>query len=193
MKSIWNGAITFGLITIPVRLYSAVEEKTLRFHQLHEADHGRIRYKRTCSACGEEVTYESIVRGYEYEKDRYVVLSEEELDRLPEETIRAIDVVSFVPLAEIDPTYFQRSYYVAPEPTGIKAYRLLEQALGESGQVGVAKVTLREKQRLATLRRRDGVFVLETMYWPDEIREPAFEQLDKRVEVREQELAMAKT
>ncbi len=191
MRSMWNGAITFGLISIPVRLYTSVEEKSLRFHQLHATDNGRIRYKRVCSACGEEVAYDEIVKGYEYEKDRFVVFSEEELDRLPADVIRAIDIVNFVPLSEIDPIYFQRSYYVAPEPTGLRAYRLLEQALAASGRVAVAKITLREKEHLATMRIREGVFVLETMYWPDEIRLPEFEVLTKSVEIRTQELAMA--
>jgi len=191
MRSMWNGAITFGLISIPVRLYTSVEEKSLRFHQLHATDNGRIRYKRVCSACGEEVAYDEIVKGYEYEKDRFVVFSEEELDRLPADVIRAIDIVNFVPLSEIDPIYFQRSYYVAPEPTGLRAYRLLEQALAASGRVAVAKITLRDKEHLATMRIREGVFVLETMYWPDEIRLPEFEVLKKSVEIRTQELAMA--
>ena len=193
MRSIWNGAITFGLISIPVRLFTAVEEKSLKFHQLHASDNGRIRYKRVCSIDEEEVPYDEIVKGYEYEKDRYVVFSDEELERLPSDSIRAVDVVSFVPLEEIDPIYFQKSYYLAPEPTGIKAYRLLARALQDSGRVAIAKFTLREKERLATLRLHDGVFVLETMYWPDEIRRADFDELEKDVEIRPQELAMAKT
>lgn len=193
MRSIWNGAITFGLISIPVRLFTAVEEKSLKFHQLHGVDSGRIRYKRVCSVDEEEVPFDEIVKGYEYEKDRYVIFTEEELERLPSDSVRAVDVVAFVPLDEIDPIYFQRSYYLAPEPTGIKAYRLLAQALTDSGRVGIAKITLREKEHLATLRLRDGVFVLETMYWPDEIRAADFDQLSKSVDIRPQELAMAKT
>ncbi|MGH2689823.1 MAG: Ku protein [Actinomycetota bacterium] len=193
MKSIWNGAITFGLITIPVRMYSTVEEKSFKFNQLHAADNGRIRYKRTCATCGEEVPWDQIVKGYEVEKDTYIVFTEEELERLPSDSIRAIDIVAFVPLEEIDPVHFQRSYYLAPEPTGRKAYALLEKALGQSRRVGIAKVSLREKEYLATVRTRDGVFILETMYWPDEIRAPEFEQLAQSVEVRPQELAMAET
>jgi DNA end-binding protein Ku len=193
MRSIWKGAITFGLISIPVGLFTAVEEKSLRFHQLHGADNGRIRYKRVCSIDDEEVPFDEIVKGYEYEKDRYVVFSEEELERLPSDSIRSVDVVAFVPLDEIDPIYFQKSYYLAPEPTGVKAYRLLAQALEESGRVGLAKITLREKEHLATLRLRDGVFVLETMFWPDEIRQPDFDELSRNPEIRPQELAMAKT
>jgi DNA end-binding protein Ku len=193
MRAIWNGAITFGLVSIPVGVYTAVEEKSLRFNMLHSKDNGRIRNKRVCSECGEEVPWDEIVKGFEYEKGRYVVFSEEELDRLPSDSIRAIDIVAFVPRDEIDPIYFNRSYFLAPEPTGVKAYRLLEQALEDSGKVGIAKVTLREKERIATIRIRDGVFILETMYWPDEIREPEFEQLEKDVDIRKQELEMAKS
>lgn len=193
MRSLWNGAITFGLISIPVRLYTAVEEKGLRFHQIHEPDSGRIRYKRVCSVDNEEVPLDEIVKGYEYERDRYVIFTDEELERLPADSVRAVDVISFVPLDEIDPIYFQKSYYLAPEPTGVKAYKLLAQALTESGRVGIAKITLREKEHLATLRLRDGIFVLETMFWPDEIREADFKEVNKTVEIRPQELAMAKT
>ena len=192
-RSIWKGAITFGLISIPVGLYTATEEKDFRFHQLHDKDNGRIRYKRVCSICEEEVSYDHIIKGYEVEKDNYVVFTEEELERIPGDSIKAIDIVSFVPLEEIDPIYFQKAYYVVPEPSGIKAYKLLEKALGDSGKVGVAKITLREKEHLATLRVSGNIFVLETMHWPDEIREPAFEELDKRPEIRKQEVDMARS
>ncbi|HEY8202039.1 MAG TPA: Ku protein [Actinomycetota bacterium] len=191
MRPMWAGAITFGLITIPVRLYRAVEEKSMRFHHLHGDDKGRIRYQRVCSVCSREVAYGEIVKGYEYQKDHHVVFSEKELQRVPSEGVRAIDVVSFASLDEIDPIYFQRSYYVVPEPTGLKAYRLLTQTLAQSGRVGVAKVVLHEKEHLALLRTRGGTFVLETMYWPDEIRTPEFDVLSRPVELRKQELAMA--
>lgn len=193
MRAIWKGAITFGLITIPVGMFTAIEEKSFRFNQLHGKDNGRIKYKRVCSVCGEEVPLDEIVKGYEFEKENYVVFTEEELDRLPADSIKAIDIVTFVPLEEIDPIYFQKSYYLAPEPSGIKAYKLLEKAMGDSGKVGVAKVTLREKEHLATLRVKDGVFVLETMHWPDEIRRPEFEELEKNPEIRAQEVDMAKS
>ncbi len=192
-RSIWKGAITFGLITIPVGLYTAIEEKDFRFNQLHGKDNGRIKYKRVCSVCGEEVSYDEIVKGYEFEKGNYVVFTEEEMDSIPADSIKAIDVVSFVPLEEIDPVYFQKPYYVAPEPSGVKAYKLLEKAMNESGRIGIAKITLREKERLATLRVKDGIFILETMNWPDEIREPDFADLQKDVEIRPQELSMAKS
>jgi DNA end-binding protein Ku len=192
MRALWKGAITFGLITIPVRLYSAVQEKNLKFNMLHDEDFGRIKYKRECAKCGKEVSWDDIVKGYEYSKDHYVTFTEEELDTLDIDSIHAIDVVSFVPLEAIDPIYFNKTYYVAPEPSGLKAYKLLAEALQSEGQVGIAKVALREKEQLATVRLKDDVFVLETMHWPDEIREPEFEELDKKVSVRDAEVKMAR-
>ncbi len=192
MRPLWRGAITFGLISIPVRLYSAVENKSLKFHLLHEKDGGRIKYQRTCGKCGEEVTWDDIIKGYEYSKDHYVTFTQEEMAALDVDSIKAVDVVSFVPLERVDPIYFDKSYYVAPESSGLKAYRLLADALQAEGQVGVAKVTLREREHLATIRLKDGVFVLETMHWPDEIRTPSFEELDKRVDVRDNEVKMAR-
>ncbi|HET7483708.1 MAG TPA: Ku protein [Actinomycetota bacterium] len=192
MKALWKGAITFGLISIPVRLYSAVSEKGLKFHMLHEADGGRIRYQRVCAKCGKEVGWDEIGKGYEYSKDHYVTFTEDELDAVDVDSVRAIDVVAFVPLESIDPIYFNKTYYVAPEPSGLKAYKLLQEALEAEGQVGIAKVALREKEHLATVRLKDEVFVLETMHWPDEIRDPAFEELDKKIEVRDAEVKMAR-
>jgi DNA end-binding protein Ku len=192
MRPIWKGAITFGLISIPVRLYSAVESKSLKFNLLHAKDGGRVRYKRVCSKCGEEVTWDDLVKGYEYSKDHYVQFTDEELQSLDLDSIKAIDVVSFVPLEAIDPIYYDKTYYVAPEASGLKAYRLLADALQAERQVGVAKVALRDKEHLATVRLKDDVFVLETMHWPDEIREPQFDELNKSVDVRDPEVKMAR-
>lgn len=192
MRSLWKGAITFGLISIPVRLYSAVQEKSLKFHLLHDEDGGRIRYERTCAKCGKKVGWDDIVKGYEYSKDHYVTFEDQELEALDVDSIKAIDVVAFVPLTDIDPIYFNKTYYVAPEASGLKAYRLLAEALEAEGQVGVAKVALREKEHLATVRLKDDVFVLETMYWPDEIRAAEFEELSKNVDVRDNEVKMAR-
>jgi DNA end-binding protein Ku len=192
MKAIWKGAVTFGLVNIPVRLYSAVQEKSLKFHMLHEEDGGRIRYQRICSICGKEVTWDDIVKGYEFAKDQYVRFTDDELQALDVDSIKAVDVVSFVPLEDIDPIYFNKTYYVVPEASGLKAYRLLQEALEAEGQVGIAKVALRDKEHLATVRLKDDVFVLETMYWPDEIREPAFEELERKVDVRDAEVKMAR-
>jgi DNA end-binding protein Ku len=192
MRPLWKGAISFGLISIPVRLYSAVENKSLKFHLLHEEDGGRIKYKRECAKCGKEVTWDDIIKGYEYSKDHYVTFSEEEMEGLDVDSIRAIDVVSFVPLEDIDPIYFDKTYYVIPEASGLKAYKLLAEALEAEGQVGVAKVALRDKEHLSTIRLKDDTFVLETMHWPDEIRVPEFDELSKKVEVRDQEVKMAR-
>ena len=193
MKTMWKGAISFGLVSIPVRVFTATEEKTLKFNQLHNKDHGRIRYKRVCSKDGEEVQYDDIVSGYEYEKDRYVVLEDEDFDAIPVESGRTIDIAQFVDAAEIDPLLYKKSYYLAPEETGVKAYNLLREALSDDGRVGIAKVSFRDKEHLATIRVSDKVLVLETMYWPDEIREPAFEELDKEVKLRSQEVQMARS
>jgi DNA end-binding protein Ku len=193
MRTMWKGAISFGLVSIPVRVFPATEEKSVRFNQLHAKDHGRIKYQRTCAKCGEEVPYQDIVRGYEYEKDRYVVLEEEELDSVPVQSSRLIDIDQFVDISEIDPIYFQKSYYLVPEEAGVKAYALLREALTENSMVGVAKVAFREKEHLASIRVHENIIVLETMYWPDEIRKAAFEELDKDVKIRPQEVQMARS
>jgi DNA end-binding protein Ku len=189
----WKGAISFGLVTIPVSMYPATEEKSLKFNQLHDEDHGRIRYKRVCSIDGEEVGYEHIVKGYEVDKGRYVVLTDEDLAAVPVGSSRTIDIQQFVDLDEIDPILFKRSYYVVPEETGAKAYALLRKALAEGNKAGIAKVSFRDKEHLAALRFKDRVFVLETMYWPDEIRPAGFETLDADPEPRPQEVAMARS
>ena len=192
-RAMWKGAISFGLVTIPVSVYPATEEKTLRFNQLHDDDGGRIRMKRVCSIDGEEIGYEHIVKGYEYEKDRYVILTDEDFEAIPVESSRAIDIQQFVELEEIDPMQYKKSYYLVPEETGAKAYALLREALNRSGKVGIAKVSFRDKEHLAALRFRDEAFVLETMYWPDEIREADFGGVDVSAKVRPNELEMAQT
>jgi DNA end-binding protein Ku len=191
-RAMWKGAISFGLVTIPVAVYPATEEKTLRFNQLHDEDGGRVRYKRVCEKDGEEVTFEHIVKGYEVEKDRYVVLTDQDLNAIPVESGRAIDIHRFVDLDEIDPVMFKKSYYLVPEETGAKAYALLREAMADDGRVGIAKVSFRDKEHLAALRFKDEAFVLETMYWPDEIRDADFGGVDVSAKIRGQELEMAK-
>jgi len=191
MRSIWKGAISFGLVTIPVKLYSATEEKDVSFHQVHREDGGRIKYKRVCSVDGQEVSYGDIAKGYEMSTGEVVVLTDEDFADLPLSTSRNIDVLQFVPLEQVDPIFFAKSYYLAPEAAGTKPYVLLREALEQSGRVALVKVALRQRESLATLRVRDGVFVLEMMLWPDEVRSPDFGFLDDDVEVRPQELAMA--
>jgi DNA end-binding protein Ku len=192
-RSMWKGAISFGLVTIPVAVYPATEEKTLRFNQLHDEDMGRIRYKRMCEKDGEIVDFEHIVKGYEYEKDRYVVLTDDDFDKVPIESSRAIDIQQFVDLDEIDPMMFKKSYYLTPDETGAKAYALLREAMSQDNKVGIAKVSFRDKEHLAALRFRDEAFVLETMYWPDEIREADFGGVDVSAKIRPNELEMAQT
>jgi DNA end-binding protein Ku len=191
MRSVWRGAISFGLVTIAVRLYTATEEHDFRFHQVHREDGGRIRYKRVCSVCGKEVEYADIAKGYELDDGRMVVLDDEDFEKLPVKTNRAIEVMEFVPAEEIDPIYFQKCYYLEPDKAAVRPYVLLRTALEKTDQLAVVKITIRQRETLATLRPRDDVLVLHTMLWPDEIRKPDFEFLDQDVEVRPQELKMA--
>ena len=189
MRAIWKGAISFGLVTIPVGLYSATEDKTPKFKMLRASDGSPIKYKRVAEADGNEVAWEDIVRGYEVEKGKYVVFTDEELAAAAATSgAKLVDVVQFVDSTEIDPIYYKSSYYLVPEKTGLKAYKIFLAALEDKGRVGIATVAIREKQQLATLRPHDGVLVMETMWWPDEIRQPAFEELEAEVEVRPEEL-----
>jgi DNA end-binding protein Ku len=192
MRPIWKGAISFGLVTIPVGLYSATEDKRPKFKQLRESDHSPIKYRRVAESDGVEVPYEHIVKGYEIDKGRYVVFTPDELsDIMKGLTGGIVDVVQFVDQAEIDPIYYRSSYYLAPEKTGVKAYRILLGALEQKGMIGLARVAIREREYLATVRAEEGVIIMETMYWPDEIREPKFETLDEEIEIRSEEIAMA--
>jgi DNA end-binding protein Ku len=193
MRTVWRGTISFGLVTIPVRLYVATESKNVPSHQIHVSDGGRVQYKRVCSVDGAEVPYEEIGRGYESATGEIVMLSEVDLAMLPAKTSRSIEVVSFLPIPAIDPIYLDRSYYVEPEPQGAKAYRLLRDALRKQGRVAVAKVTLRDREIVAVLRVHDDVLILATMLWPDEVREPRFPFLadDDEWSTPSQELAMA--
>jgi DNA end-binding protein Ku len=191
MRSIWKGAISFGLVTIPVKLYSATEQRDVAFHQVHREDAGRIRYRRVCTKDGEEVPYSDIAKGYELPTGEIVVLTDEDFAELPLSTSRRIDVLQFTPEEQVDPIYFNKTYYLEPDAQGVKPYVLLRDALEDSGKVAVVKVALRQRESLGTLRVRDGVFVLETMLWPDEIREADFPFLEEDVDVRSQELQMA--
>jgi DNA end-binding protein Ku len=191
MRAIWKGAVSFGLVSIAVRLYSATEEKDIRFHQVHREDGGRIRYKRTCSVCGEEVTYDDIAKGYDIGGGEMVILTDEDFADLPLSTSRAIDVLEFVPAEQVDPILYNKAYYLEPEGTATKPYLLLRDALTDSDRVAIVKVALRQREQLATLRVHDGVLLLNTMLWPDEVRKPDFGFLDEDITVRPPELAMA--
>jgi DNA end-binding protein Ku len=191
MRAMWSGAVSFGLVSVPVKLYSATTNHDIRFHQVHAVDGGRIKYKRTCSLDGEEVEYADIVKGYETDDGELIMLTEEDLDQLPVATGHEIDVVEFVPADQIDPLLFDKSYYLEPEAKAAKPYALLREALVQTDRMAVVKVALRQRESIALLRVRDKAIVLQTMLWPDEVREPEFDILDADVELRPQELKMA--
>ncbi|MGC5031661.1 Ku protein [Micromonospora sp. DT229] len=191
MRAIWKGAVSFGLVSIGVKLYSATEEKDIRFHQVHREDGGRIRYKRTCQVCGEEVSYDDIAKGYDIGGGEMVILTDEDFADLPLSTSHAIDVLEFVPAEQVDPILYNKAYFLEPEGTATKPYLLLRDALTDSERVAIVKVALRQREQLATLRVRDGVLLLNTMLWPDEIRKPDFGFLDEDLKIRPPELAMA--
>jgi DNA end-binding protein Ku len=193
MRAIWTGVVSFGLVSVPVRLYAATGSHDIRFHQVHEPDGGRIRYKRFCDVCGAEVPYEDIVKGHETVDGELVTLGDEDIASLPTATTREISVVEFVPAEQVDPLLLDRSYYLEPDHKAVKPYALLREALREADRMAVAKVALRQRETLALLRVRGETIVLQTMLWPDEVREPDFPVLRDGVELRPQELQMAAT
>ena len=190
MRSIWKGAISFGLVSVPVKVYSATEDHDLKLHQVHDKDRGRIRYQRRCEVCGEVVEYADIDKAYE-EGGQTVVLTDDDLESLPVERSREIEVVEFVPDAQIDPMLFEKSYYLEPEKIGVKPYQLLRQTLEQTELTAVVKFALRQKQRLGALRVRGNVMVLQAMLWRDEVREAEFPILDEDVKISDKELKMS--
>jgi len=170
MRSIWKGPVSFGFVTIPISLYTATEEKDVRFHQLHKTDGARIRYKKFCEEEEEEVPEDEIVKGYEYGKSQYVLMEEKDFEDLPVSTSHAIEIQEFVDLPEVDPIYFQKSYYLEPQQGAAKPYALLREAMQRTNKVALAKVVLRNKEQLATLRVYNDVLVMDTLFYPDEIR-----------------------
>jgi len=192
-RSIWRGAISFGLVNVPVKLYSAVSRKTVRFHQLHDKDGVRIQQKRVCPADGEEVPYDNIVKGYEISPDRYVVIEPEELDALDPKKTRAIEIQEFVDLEEIDPIYYDHPYYLAPDTGASKAYRLLLRAMEETNKVAIARVVIRQKENLVAIRPTGDVLTMATMIFHDEVVSPgAIEELpDDEAEASKREVEMA--
>ncbi len=195
-RSIWSGAISFGLVNVPVKLYSAVSRKAVRFHQLHDESGVRIQQRRVDPSTGEEVSYEHIVKGYEIGPDRYVIVTPDELEGLDPKKTRSIDIEEFVDLDEIDPIFFDHPYYLAPNQGGAKPYKLLLDAMREARKVAIGKVVIRQKENLVALRPMDGeVFGMTTMVFADEIVDPAsLDELESLadVEAGERELAMAK-
>jgi DNA end-binding protein Ku len=195
MRSIWKGSLSFGLVNVPVKVYSATEDHDVKFHQVHAKDHGRIRYKRVCEVCGEVVDYRDIARAYESDTGQTVIITDEDLATLPEEKSREIEVLEFVPASEIDPLMYDRSYYLEPDSKSTKSYVLLAKTLANTERVAIVHFALRNKTRLAALRVKDfskrDVMVIHTLLWPDEIRDPDFPVLDKDVDIKPAELKMA--
>ena len=190
MRAIWKGSVSFGLVNVPVKLYTATESHDVSFRQVHAKDGGRIKYQRVCSIDGEEVPYADIAKGYETEDGEMVIITDEDMANLPVTSSREITVEKFVPSDQIDPMLFEKSYYLEPEKSGAKPYALLRQALVEADRMAVVTVALRQRTTLAVLRVRDDVIVLQTMMWPDEIRKPDFKV--ESGEVKEAEVKMAK-
>jgi DNA end-binding protein Ku len=190
MRAIWKGAVTFGLVNVPVKVYSATEDHDVPLHQVHDADGGRIRYKRVCEIDGEVVPYEHIDKAYD-DGERTVVLTKQDLADLPAERDREISVVEFVPSDQIDPIMFDRTYYLEPDSKSTKAYVLLRRTLEETERTAVVKFALRQRTRLAALRVREEVLVLQTLLWADEIREAGFPSLDEPAKVSTKELTMS--
>jgi DNA end-binding protein Ku len=195
-RAIWSGAISFGLVNIPVKLYSAVSRKTVRFHQIDAESGQRIRQQRVNPESGEEVPYEQIIKGYEISPDRYVTITPEELEALEPQKTRTIDIEEFVDLEQIDPIYYDHPYYLAPDKGAAKAYKLLLDAMAEADKVAIARVVIRSKENLVALRSYDGAITLETMLFPDEVVDPeSIEELasvDGDVKTTKRELDMAK-
>ena len=191
-QTVWKGTISFGLVSIPVRLSTATEERNISFRQVRASDGARVRYRRVAETDGAEVAYADIAKGYELPDGEVVVLTDDDLADLPVASSKIVDVHPFVPMDQIDPTALSRAYYAEPTADP-KPYVLLRDALERSGRVAVVKVSLRNRERLAVLRPRDGVLVLQTMLWPDEVRRPEFRFLDEGVDVRAQEMAMAES
>ena len=192
-RAIWSGAVSFGLVNVPVKLFSAVSPKDVRFHQLEEGTGNRVRQKRVSSETGEEVPFDKIVKGYEVSPGHYVPIGPDELHALDPESSRSIDIEDFVELDQIDPLFYERPYYLVPEKGGAKAYGLLVEAMRQSGKVGIARFVLRTKQYLAAVRPLDNALVLETMYYADEVVEPDdLEGLPSGHDVSDRELKIAR-
>lgn len=192
MRALWRGSISFGLVNVPVKMYAATEKKSLSFRQIHKACGTPIRYEKVCPFCNRKVEDDEIGRGYEYEKGKFVLLDEKDFESIPDEATRTIDIVDFVDLVEIDPVYFDRSYFLGPEETGQKAYLLLYEALKKTGKIAIAKVMIRSKQHLACIRPYgEKRLVMETMFYPDEVRDAGEIPVSNAVKLHENEVKMA--
>ena len=190
--AIWSGAINFGLVTIPVKLYSAIREHELHFNYLHRKDEGRIRYERVCSVCGEKVPWSEIARGYEVQKDDYVILEDEDFAKASPEATQSVEIVEFVQLEEIDPVLFDVPYYLEPDRKGRHAYALLRDALASTGKVGLARVVMRTREHLSALKPRGSALVIEMMHWADEVVPPTdLDFPEEKAKVSQPEMKMA--
>ncbi len=192
MRAIWKGAVSFGLVNVPIRLYSATENHDVQFRQVHREDGGRIKYQRVCSIDGELVSYDDIAKGYETEDGEMVVLTDEDFKDLPATSSKEISVEKFVPAEEIDPIYLDKSYYLEPDKSATKPYILLRDALETENRMAVVTVSIRTRMTMAVLRVREGVIVMQTMLWPDEVRKPDFANLGEDAKATKRELDMAK-
>jgi len=191
MRAMWKGAVAFGLVNVPIKLYAATEDHDVKFHQVHAADGGRVKMQRTCSIDGKPIEFKELAKGYETASGEVVLMDDADFEGLPVPGMREIEVVEFVPSDQIDPVLLDRSYYLEPETTALKPYVLLREALSATDRTAIVRVVLRNKTQLGALRVRDNVLVLQTMLWPDEVRAAEFEALDTDIEVRPQELSMA--
>lgn len=189
-RSIWNGVISFGMVSIPVKLYTATEDKDISFRQVHEACGGRIKQLRWCPTCEREVEWGEVVKGYEYAKEQHVILTDEDFAKLPLPSKHTIELSAFVQASGIDPVFYEKSYYLEPEETGLKPFALLMRALREKGLTAVAKIAVRNKERLCALRPYNGTLMLETLHYPDELRVQKGVELPE-VKVTDKELSMA--
>jgi len=190
-RSTWDGAISFGLIVIPVKLYSATQQQDVQLHQVHGADGGRIRYRRVCEVCGQEIPYDQIERGYLAPDGRQAILTKEDLEQLPLASSKTVDIVQFVDESEIDPVYFEKTYLIEANGVGVKPYVLLRDALAKTGKAGVVKVALRTRESLALIRPRGDLLVMDTMLWPDEVRDSQFAEPPADVQATQAEVGMA--
>ncbi len=191
MRPIWNGAISFGLVNIPIGVYSATHSERISFNFLHNEDLGRIHNVRVCDVCGKQVPYEDLVRGYEYEKGEYVALEEEDFDKIAIESSKTINIMEFVDQEEIDPMFFDTPYYLAPGKNADHVYALFREALKKTGKVGIAKVAFREREHLAAVKAHDNALMLDTMFFADEIAKPKDLNLPKAAKISEKERQLA--
>lgn len=192
MKTLWKGAVSFGLVNIPVSMYTATQSKDLKFNYLHRECMSPIKYQKYCPRCEKEISSDEIVRGYEYAKGNYVVINEEDLERIPHESTKTIDILDFVSLEQVDPVFFDKTYYLESSPGGEKAYALIVEAMKKTKKIAIAKVLIRSKESLAALRVKDNYLLMETIFYPDEIRSPAsLNSGIDRSRLHENELKMA--